>query len=314
MALTYDELDTVSSPFYTKEITSQIYDKSAFFQKLKENNSITVDGGTEIRFPIRYKELGNASAVSPREQIVYSQLETRTTGVLEWKYYKADAMMQWDEAVQNSGKEKIVNLMADKATELQEDMAEKMADDLFATTQAAKSFSMLAGIVDSADTYAGISVSDASAWAGIEDSTTTRLALYGSGSLSYAINTSTFGSRKPTFGLTTRNIKSKLESLLQPQERFTDKKTADAGFPNVAFLGIPFVGDSHCTTAYIYGLDMEAFELKVHKDFNFKADSWSDLKQAGFPNAVVKTLFWVGNLVCNLRKTSFKFSAIDYTL
>lgn len=314
MALTYDELDTVSMPFYTKEITEQIYDKSAFFSKLKKNNSIVTDGGTEIRFPIRYKELGTAEAVTPRSQIVYTQLETRTTGKLDWKYYKAHTMMQWDEQVENSGKEKIINLMADKAEEVQEEMAEKLSDDLFATTQATKSFQALDEIVDSADTYGGIAVADAAAWAGLEDSTTTRLILYGTGSLAYMINASTFGNRKPTFGITTRNLKSKLESLLQPQERFVDKDTADAGFSNIRFMDIPFVGDSHCTTAYMYGLDMEMFEFRVHKDFNFKVDGWSDLKSAGFPNAIVKTMFLVCNLVCKLRKTSFKFSALDYTL
>jgi hypothetical protein len=314
MALTYDELDTVSTPFYTKEITSQIYDKSAFFNKLKRNNSITTDGGTEIRFPIRYKELGTAKAMGPREQLLYTQLATRTTGVQEWKYYEVHTMMQWDEKIQNSGKEKIVNLMADKAEEMQEEMSEKLSDDLFATTAVTNQFSALDEIVDSGDTYAGIAVADAAAWAATEDSTTTRLILYGSGSLSYMINTATFGNRKPTFGLTTRNIKSKLESLLQPQERFVDKDTANAGFPNVEFLGIPFVGDSHCTTAYIYGLDMDMFELRVHKDADFKVNGWSDLTQAGFPNTSIKTMFLVCNTVCKLRKTSFKFSAIDYTL
>lgn len=314
MALTYAELDTVSTPFYDKEITSQVYDKSGFFNKLKRSNAITTDGGTEIRFPIRYKELESAEAVDPRAQILYKQKDTRTTGLLDWKYYKADTMMQWDEAVQNSGKEKIINLMADKASEVQEDFAEKMADDLFATTQATKSFDGLITIVDSGTTYAGIAVADAAEWASQETSSYTRVLLYGTGSLSYWLNTCTFGNRKPNYGLTTRNIKSKIESLLQPQERFVDKDTADAGFANVAFLGVPFVGDSHCPTGYIYGLDMDAFELRVHKDFNFKVGGWKELDQIGFPNAIVKSMFWVGNLVCKMRKTSFRMSSVDYTL
>ena len=315
MALSRSELESTSTPFYTKDIMSQVYDESAFFNKLKRNNSIVTDGGTEIRFPIRYKELAQAEAVDPRTQIVYQQTATRTSGKLDWKYYKADTMIQWDEQVQNSGKEKVINLLADKAEELKDDIGEKFADDLFATTQATKSFSGLITIVDTATTYADIAVADAASWAAaVEDTSTTRLQLYGSGSLSYNINTSIFGKNMPSLIITSRNLKSKAESLLQPQERFIDKDTADAGFNNIAFLGIPIVGDSHCPAGYMYGLDMDKFEMRVHKDFNFKTEPWSDLKQVGFPNAQVKIMFWVGNLVCKMRKTSFRCTALDYTL
>lgn len=315
MALTRSELESVSTPFYDKEIMSQVYDESAFFYKLKKNNSIVTDGGTEIRFPIRYQELAQAEAVDPRAQILYQQKATRTSGKLDWKYYKVDTMIQWDEQVQNSGKEQIINLMADKAEEIKDDLYEKFADDLFTTSQATKSFSGLITIVDTGTTYADIAVADAASWAAaVEDSTTTRLILYGSGSLSYNINTSTFGRNKPSLIITTRNLKSKAESLLQPQERFVDKDLADGGFNNVQFLGIPIVGDSHCPTGYMYGLDMDKFELRVHKDFNFKTEPWSDLKQAGFPNAQVKVMFWVGNLVCKMRKSNFRCTALDYTL
>lgn len=314
MALSINEANTVSSKYFDKSCTPQVYEKSPFFWRLKQDNNVVWDGGTKIQFGIRYTTLGKAQAVDPRQQIAYEQKETRTGAELAWKYYMAHAMLQWDERNQNRGKPQIINLMSDKADELREDMFNKMNTDLYATTQGAKTFQGIDEIVDSADTYAGISVSDAAAWAAIEDGTTDQLKLYGSGSLSYQINQSTFGSDKPTLIITTRDLQSKAESLLQPQERFEDKEMANAGFTTVKFHGIPIVGDYACTAQYMYGLCMKFFELRYHPDDNFKVSPWRELYQAGFPRALVKYQTWAGNLVCKCRKVNFKMTALDYTL
>lgn len=315
MALTRTEAESVSTPFYTKKIVQQIYERDAFFWKLKKNNSITIDGGTEIRFPMRYAELENAKFVEPREQTSYTQKETRTSCKLDWKYLTSNAMVQWDERVKNAGKEKLVNLMADKAQELLDNVYEAMTDNLYATTQVAKGFSGLITIVDTTTTYADVSYEDAATWkASVEDSTTTRLILYGSGSLSESINACSFGDNKPTFAVTSRDLQSKVESLLQPQERFEDKETADAGFSNVKFRGIPIVGSAKCTAAYMYLLDMDKYELVAHSGWEFKVDEWEDLKQAGYPAALLKVMYWAGNLKCTMRRTSGRYSALDYTL
>lgn len=315
MALSVDEANTVSKRWYGEDIVPQVYDSSALWAKLKQKNKIVADGGTKLQWPIRYKESGTAQAAGFRDQITYGQVETRTAAVDDWKTYINQATITHDERVYNSGEARVVNLLKDKYKELQEDLQEKFMDDLFATSQGANSITMLTTIVDSADTYAGISVSDAASWAAQEDGTTTRLTLYGSsGSLATMLNAATLGDRHPTLILTTRNLFSKLESLIEPQKRYEDKSTADIGFTNVAFHGTVAVGDGHCPTGYLYALDLDAFELRYHPDFNFKATDWFTLEQAGHPNAMAKVITWTGNLICNLRKTNVKYSALDYTL
>ena len=313
MALSISEANTVQSKYYDKTLTQQVYEKSPLFFRLKNRKKVVWDGGSQIQFGIRYTTLGQAEAVNPREQITYEQKETRTAGVLDWKYYVAKTMIQWDERVKNTGKAQVINLLADKNTELREDMFNKFQSDLYATSQASKSFSSLDTIIDSSTSYAGISTSDADEWAAIEDSSTTRISLYGSGSLSYMINQATFGADKPNVIFTTRDLFSKVESLIQPLERIEDKEMADAGFNTVKFHGIPIVSDYACPSGYMFGIDDKYFEFRYHPEFNFKSDPWSDLKQAGFPNAMIKIVTWAGNLVCKMRKVNFKYSALDYT-
>ena len=119
MALSISEANTVSSKYYDKTLTQQVYEKCPFYLKLKSIGNVSTDGGTQIQWPIRHSKLSQSGFVGPREQINYSQTETRTGAVLDWKYLVGENMISWDERVKNSGKPQIVNLIKDKTTELQ---------------------------------------------------------------------------------------------------------------------------------------------------------------------------------------------------
>lgn len=321
MPLTINEANSVSEEFYDRQLTQQVYEKSPLCWKLKNERNITWDGGVSLRFPIRHTGLDKAKAVNPREQITYEQVETRTAGELPWSYYSAHAMISWDERVQNSGKARVINLLGDKAEEMMEDLYNKFVVDLYNTTQVTKVIQSLNTIIDSGDSYAGIAVADAAEWAANEDSTTTELHFYGSaGSLSHAINLATFGPDKPDLIITSRDLYNKAESLLEPQKRYEDTMMANGGFTTVKFHDIPIVGDygldapSAGNGAYMYGIDTKHLEFRYHRDWNFKTTSWTSLIQGGYPEAMVKVCTWAGNLCCKMRKTNFKFTALDYTL
>ena len=314
MALSIDEANTVSTKYFDKTLTQQVYEKSPLFAKLKSAKKVTTDGGNKIQFGIRYTTLGRAETVDAREQITYTQKETRTAGDLDWKYYIGQSMLQWDERVKNTGKPQIINLMADKTEEMRQDMFNKFQTDLYNTTQASKSFSGLDEIVDSADTYAGITVSDVAEWAATEDSSTTKLVLYGtSGSFAHQMNEATFGPDKPDLVITTRDLFNKFESLVEPQIRYESGAMGKLGFTALQYHGADVVADYACTDEYMYGLCTKYFEFRVHPDFNFKPSKWEELLQAGFPHALVKIVSWAGNLCCKMRKVNFKYSALDYT-
>jgi hypothetical protein len=317
MALSVDEANTVSSRYFDQTMTSQVYDTSPLFTRLKGKEKISWDGGTQIQFPIRYRELGLAAAISPRSQISYQQKETRTGGVLDWAYYVVPGLISWDERAKNVGKAQIINLIRDKTEEMNSDLFEKFADDLFTATQGALNIQMLQTIISAATTYAGITVADAPLWiSNFVDTTTTRLVLYGTaGSAAAAINSCSLGKEKPDLIITTRNLFNKFESLVEPQKQYTgDSDLAKAGFTSFKFHDADVVADAHVTAGDTYLLNTNQLELRYHPDNNFQATSWSEMEQVGFPNALSKTVSWAGNLVCRQRCTQGRWHALDYTL
>ncbi|MDD5065350.1 MAG: phage major capsid protein, partial [Phycisphaerae bacterium] len=205
MSLAFTDLQTTSHNYFDPNIHNEVYESSPFMAKLKQGNKINYDGGIYVQFAIHYQKLGRGGATGPREQIVFGSNDTRTAAVLPWTYYSVDTTIHWDERVQNAGHGKIIDLAKDKAKELKDELHYHMAYDMLtATTQGTNAMVPLDDIVDSTTTYGGIAYTDAPDWLSTEDSSTTTMTLYGTGSLSYMFNAATYGSSGPTLFLTTR--------------------------------------------------------------------------------------------------------------
>lgn len=312
MALSIEEANAVSRYYYDETLTQSAYDDHVLWTKMKQNNLIKVKGGTKLRWPLRYMRLDKADAIGAREQIGYEQLETRTAAELDWVYYHAQGLISWDERVKNSGKQQVVDLLADKATEMKEDMYYRMATDLWTSNPNGKGIEVLGTIVGTG-TYGGLDDADASTWySPFIDGTATVLTLYGSAGISKMINDCTFGKHRPTFHITTRDLYSKFMSLFEGQKVYSDNKLAEAGFDNCKFLGATIAPDSFTPTSAWYGLDIDQYEFWVHPDFNFKLKDWFELEQAGFPNAMARVMTVALNLTCKMRRTSGKFTTLNY--
>ena len=312
MALSIEEANAVSKYYYDDTLTQSAYDDHVLWTKMKQSNLVKVKGGTKLRWPLRYKRLDKADAIGAREQLSYEQLETRTSAELDWVYYYANALISWDERVKNSGKQKVVDLLGDKAQEMKEDMFYRMATDLWTANPNGKGIEILGTIVGTG-TYAGVDDADASTWySPFIEGTATVMTLYGSVGISKLINSCTFGKHRPTFHITTRDLYSKFMSLFEGQKVYNDNKLAEAGFDNCKFLGATISPDSFTPTSAWYGLDIDQYEFWVHPDFNFKLKDWFELEQAGFPNAMARVMTVALNLTCKMRKTSGKYTALNY--
>jgi hypothetical protein len=312
MALAIAEANAVSSRYYDKHLTEQAYDEHVLWTKMKNNNLVKVKGGADLSWPIRYRRLDKADAIGAREQLSFEQYETRALPKLDWVYYYANALISWDERVKNAGKQKVVDLLADKATEMQQDMFYRFATDLWTSNPNGLGIVPLSTIV-ATGTYGDIDDADATTWySPWNEGTATILTLYGSTSVSKMINTCTLGSNRPDFHITTRDLYSKFMSLYEGHKVINDNKLAEAGFDNCKFLGATIAPDSFTPVSNWYGLDINQYEFWVHNDFNFKLNDWFELEQAGFPNAMARVMTVALNLVCRMRKTSGKFTTLNY--
>lgn len=83
-------------------------------------------------------------------------------------------------------------------------------------------------------------------------------------------NNASVGNDRPNVILTTQALYEKYNSLLQPQLRYTDTRTADAGFENLVFHGAPVTYDTYCTSGVMFMLNSKYLRLVGHKDVWFK--------------------------------------------
>lgn len=312
MALTYSEINTVSTQYFDKKIKQQVYDSFDFLKTLKKNNKVRISGGNQIQFPVRYRRLDRADAVGWGDQMTLQAKDTRTAGVLDWAPYRGDTMITWEQRTKNgSGRSRIVNLAEDKSKELVDDITYKLASDLWATSSVSGHIIPLATIVDEGDTYAGIAVDDAAAWAGYEDTTSTKMtrALFHS-----AVMEATWGEDGgPKRHYTTRAILADYATLLSTDERYIDADEMNTGTTSLALMRKPVIADPYVPSGDWYGLDMNEFELFVHEDNDLEPSEWFDARDMGFPKSFGKYVTFVANLVCRTRRVNFKLTALTGT-
>ena len=311
MALSIAEADAVSTSIYDKKMVQQAYDEVYFFAKLKKDDKIMQKGGNDLQWTIRYRKLDQSDAVDWDDKVTFIKKDTRTGAADTWAPYRGNTLLTWQEnATNQAGKQRIVNLIADKSTELMEDMVDDMATDLFATSAVAGNIVPLSTIIDAGDTYAGISVSDAATWLSTEDSSSTTLTR---ALLNTNVAATQFGTHGPTVHITTRALLGKYDNLIGASEEWRDVETANMGFNHLSFYQKPIIGDSYQQSTYWYGIDMDAFEMWVLQGEDMNVSGWVDLTPAGYPGSLGKVCRHVCQIVCRRRRTSFKLSALTGT-
>lgn len=311
MALTVTEANTVSTQIYDKTITPQVYDSIDFLKWLRANGKVIKDGGTQLSWPIRYKKLGRATDVGWGDQEDFQTVSTRTQAILQWIPYRASTLITWEERVKNGkGKTRVVNLTEDKSKEVSEDMKDRLATDLWATSSVSGHMIPMYTIVDDADTYAGITVSDAAIWAGKEDSSTTKMtrALFHT-----QVHAARFGSDGPSRYYTTHAIAAAYESLLSADERYVKQDKMSTGPEAIGLYNDPVLTDPYITSGDFFGLDADKFEFWVHEDNDMDVSPWMELGESGYHKSMAKYVTNVCNLVCRERRTSFKLTALTGT-
>ena len=317
MALSVTEANAVQSKYFDKTMIQIAYEASPFWKMLVNRYKKKYPGGTAWTFPVRYKQLGRFRSISPREQLVFGSVQTRTQGEITPAYYEVDTLINWDERLQNKDEPKIVDLLRDRSSELMQDFHEGMATDVWTQSTAAYPLTAVPTMVGASDTYANIAAADIANgnWASVIDTTTTKVKIYGSGSISEAINLATFGDREPTDIFTTRQLYTKVEELAAARQQTTmaDEGVRNLGVPNFKYLDKRFIKEPFMPTGDMYGLNMNEISLKVHPDADPYVSEWTDLMVAGRPQAMAKVLMWSGQLFTKTRDTHFKFTALVYT-
>ena len=227
----------------------------------------TESGGTKIVEQLIYGQNSTVASYSGYETLSLTPQDGISAAEYDWKQYGASIAISGIEEAKNNGEHAIINLLEAKIMQAEESMREGFNQMFFAdgTGNSGKNWNGLGNLVESGNTVGGINSATAGNeyWRSYEENTAGALTLL---QMATAYNSTSVGNDHPDVILTTQTLFEKYESLLQPQLRYTDTKTADAGFQNLLFKSAPIMYDTHCTAGVMYFLNSKYIKLVGHSD------------------------------------------------
>lgn len=312
----FDAIISTTLKHYTPKLEDNIFGNSTLLYWLKEAGNIEkVSGGEQLVEPLLYAQNTTAAAYAAYDNIATTPQEGITAAVYDWKQFAVTVAISGLEEAKNSSMEQKINLLQAKI-----DQAELSATDVLNVmlfdnpTTNTRNWNGLSALVSvtgdseyvpgSSATFVGNIDSEATGnswWRNQFESTTKALSI---ADMSTMFNNCSRGRVRPEFIITGQALWEKYESLLQPQQRYTDPKTASAGFENLMYKSAPVLWDEHIggatpVTDQMYFLNSKFLKLKVHSDVWFKPTPFE--KPHG-QDAKYSQILCYGNLVTPNRR------------
>ena len=273
----FDALLSTTLANYRSQLTDNVFSARPLTYWLMDKGRIRMlDGGTKIVEPLIYGQNSTVASYSGYDTVSLTPQSGISAAEFDWKQYAASIAISGIEEAKNNGEAEIINLLEAKIMQAEESMREGFNQMFFAdgTGNSGKNWNGLTNIVDSLNTVGGIDSSAGQGndwWRSYKDTTAGALTL---AQMATAYNTVSLGNDHPDLILTTQTLFEKYEALLQPQLRYTDTKTADAGFQNLLFKAAPVTYDVHCPAGTVFFLNSKYLSLVGHSSKWFQQTDW----------------------------------------
>ena len=304
----FDALLSTTLANYRDQLTDNIFTARPLTYFLQDKGRIRMlNGGTKIVEPLIYAESTTVKSYSGYDSIALTAQAGITAAEYDWKQYAASIAISGIEEAKNNGEQEIINLLEAKIMQAEESMREGFNRMFYAdgTGNSGKDWNGLGNIVEASGTVGGINraTTGNEYWRSYEENTATALTL---AQMSTAYNSVSVGNDHPDMVLTSQTLFEKYEALLQPQLRYTDTRTADAGFQNLLFKAAPVVYDEHCTAGIVYFLNSKYLTLVGHSGKWF---SQTEFVRPEDLDARYALIMCYGNLTCRNAAKQGKLTA-----
>ena len=304
----FDALLSTTLANYRDQLTDNVFNDRVLTNHLMSKGRIRmVNGGTKIVEPLIYGQNTTVASYSGYDPISLTAQTGITAAEYEWKQYAASIAISGIEEAKNNGEQEIINLLEAKIMQAEESMREGFNTMFFGdgTGNSGKDWNGLGNLIEASGTVGGINRATAGNeyWQSYEQNTAGALTL---AQMATAYNTVSVGNDHPDLILTTQTLFEKYEALLQPQLRYTDTKTADAGFQNLLFKAAPVVFDAAAPTGNMYFVNSKYLTLVGH------SGKWFQQTQFVRPenlDARYALIMCYGNLTCRNASKQGKLTA-----
>lgn len=291
-----------------KSLADNVSDNNALLMKLSEKGRIkTFDGGTTITQSLNYAENPSYRRYSGWETLSTATDDTFSAAEYDIKQAAVTVGMNGLEMMQNSGKERIINLLEAKVENAIITLKNNVSTDLYSsgTADGGRQIDGLNAQVASAPSSGTVGGINRATWTFWRNQVYdfSDLAITASATTIQAAMNSIYlscsrGTDAPNLFIGDNNYFNFYWSSLQAIQRITDTKLGQAGFTNLKFMNADVVFDGgiggNCPANTMFALNTNYIHFRPHMDRNFVVldnDRYST-NQDGF----VKLIGFGGNL------------------
>lgn len=301
----YDDIFTTTIENRSKKLADNVTKNNALLSRLSAKGKIrTVDGGSKILEELEYGE-GDMVWYNGYDSIQYTPKQLFTSAEYALKLCAVPVAISGEDMLKNSGKERMIDLFEKRIKNAEKTMANKMSAALYSdgTGNAGKEIGGLKLLVaDAPETGTVGNINRATTgnefWRNQVVSGDKLTSANILAKMDELYLKCCRGTDKPDLIVADNNTYSVYEQALQPHQRFTDAKLAEAGFTTLKFKGADVIFDGGqggaCPADHMYFLNTDYIYLRPHKDRNMKVIGGDRL--AINQDAIYKIIGWAGNM------------------
>lgn len=290
----------------TRAIADNVTKNNALLMKLEQGGRIKkFSGGNKILQELSFAENTNAGFYSGYDLLPVGISDVISAAEFDIKQAAVPVVMSGLEMLQNSGKERMIDLLSSRMTVAESTMANLIATSLYSdgTGSGGKEITGLdlaVPVNPATGTYGGIDRATWTFWRSqIRDVT-------GSATLQADMNalwaSLVRGTDRPDLIVMDDVVWEAYVASLQAQQRFTSADVGDLGFPTLKFMGTDVVLDGGiggaCPAGTAFFLNTKYIHYRPHSDRNMVPLS-PNRRYATNQDAEVQIIAWAGNLTCS---------------
>jgi hypothetical protein len=293
----------------SKKLADNVTKNNAALAKMNQRGNIkTFGGGNVIYEEMSFAQNGNAGWYSGYDLLPVAAQDVISAAEYDIKQLACPVVMSGLEGLQNSGKEQFIDLMEGRLTVAEATMMNYAADGLYGdgTGAGGKEITGLdaaISVTPTTGTYGGI---DRAAWTFWRNKFTAVAASLSGATAAALLNSMNAmwaslvrGSDRPDLMVMDSLFWAAYTGALQAQQRFTDPKMADFGFPTIKYMDCDVVLDGgiggFAAARTTYFLNTKYLKFRPHKDRNMVPLN-PNRRYAINQDAEVQIIAWAGNL------------------
>lgn len=310
------EIITTTLRNRTGKLADNVTDNNAILYRLKQRGRTKpASGGRTIVQELSYAENSTFMWYSGYDPLDVSASDVMSAAEFDWKQAAAAVTISGLEQLQNSGKEKILDLMENRIDIAEKTMMNRIAAGCYAdgTGNAGKEIGGLQLLVAGNPTSGTVGGINRATWAfwqnqfrDSSDAGVTMSATTIQSEMNLMYTRLVRGTDRPDLIITDNNLWLFYLASLQAIQRITNDKMASAGFTNLKFMDADVVLDGgqggNAPANSMYFLNSDYIHYRPHSDRNMVVLGGERMNTN--QDAIVKLIGWAGNMTasnCSLQ-------------